>query len=160
MNEMERMMSFFLACGRMERQIQKLKSLYMKEFALRGAELPVLLALASSREGLRMDAVCDQVGSDKSQISRSLKNLMEADLVEREYACGYKGRYRLSPSGWRAVGKLAASASGIFERAHDSIDEPSWQQFYGFINRLTAYMDDEIMQMERRSMPPGREKKK
>lgn len=153
MNEMERMLQFFLVNGRMEKQILRLKSLYMKELGLRGADLPVLFCLAAHPEGCRMDALSRATGADKSQISRSVASCMRADLVVREEGRAYKNRYALTEAGRRICEKLSGEAARIFEKAHARLEEPQWKAYYSFMNQLTETIEEEVSCKEGQAVP-------
>lgn len=149
MNEMERILNFFLVTGRMERQVQKLKTLYMQDYHLHGSDLPVLFALASQHEdGCRMDELGKMIGADKSQISRSIKKLTEAGLIVKDKDSGYKGRYYLNEKGSKTSMALVKGASQIFHHAHTELTSDQWDEFYGFIDTLTQCMDEEIHDKE------------
>lgn len=148
MNEMERILQFFLVSGRMEKQILRLKSLYMKELGLKGADLPVLFCLAAHPEGLRMDAISRATGADKSQISRSVASCLRADLVVREEGRAYKNRYALTSAGRDVCEALSQEAGRIFEKAHTRLEEEQWNAYYSFMNQLTETIEEEVSRKE------------
>lgn len=149
MNDVNRILMFFLSTGRLEKQVVRLKSLYMKELGLKGADLPVLLCLVSHEDGIRMDEICRLTELDKSQVSRTLISCMNAGLICREEGRAYKRRYSLSPKGREACQILSEEAEKILEKAHENLDDECWLAFYGFMDRLSDSVDDMIAQMEK-----------
>ncbi len=148
MEQTDKLLKFFLVTGRMEKQITKIKSLYMKDLGLNGSDLPVLFALLSNAEGCRQDQLCQVTGSDKAQISRSLGRLSDASLIEKEPGSLYKSRYRLTVQGKAAAGELAKKAVHIFDQAHEVLKDEEWDGFYNFLMSLNEQVDTMIRHKE------------
>lgn len=144
METTDRILDFFLALGRLEKSITQLRSLYMKEAGLKGADLPVLFALMSKPEGCRPDQLRKMTGTDKAQISRTLKALGEHGLVRKVGSGVYKSSFILNEKGKELADRLSKDAVSIFEHAHTVLDDEQWQWFYDFCDRLSSQMDLEI----------------
>lgn len=138
MEQTEKIMKFFLVTGKMEKQIAKLKSLYMKKFGLNGSDLPILFVLMTEPEGCRQDRLSAMTGSDKAQISRSISRLMDKGMISKEDSSLYKSRYSLTEKGRKAADDLAAIASQVFDEAHSVLDDEQWEGFYDFLERLNS----------------------
>ena len=151
MEQTEKIMKFFMITGKMEKQVTKLKSLYMKEFDLNGSDLPILLALQTCNEGLRQDEFCKMAGSDKAQISRSLSRLMNHGLIEKDNSTLYKSKYTLSSVGIKTAEYLSEQSVHIFDAAHSILDNDQWDGFYSFLESLNVQIEHMINQKESES---------
>lgn len=149
MNEINRILLFFLITGRLEKQIVRLKSLYMKQLGLKGADLPVLLCLSLEKAGLRMEEICRLTALDKSQVSRSLTSCMNAGLIVSEEGRAYKKKYFLSQDGVEVCRILSQEAGEILKKSHADLDDESWMAFYGFMDILSDSLDKMITEMEK-----------
>lgn len=151
MNDVNRILLFFLYTGRLEKQVVRLKSLYMKELGLKGSDLSVLLFLATHPGGLRMEELCALTAVDKSQVSRALLGCRKAGLVCKEDGRAYKNRYFLSRQGEEICRVLSREAEGILQNTHQELDDASWQAFYQFMDQLSGSVEDMITEMEKPS---------
>lgn len=144
MDQTEKFLRFFTTINNLNRQINRFKSFYMEGRGLKGADLPLLLVLDKSEDGLRFDECCQIIRMDKALISRSLKHLKEQDLLVIEGTTTYKVRFKLSEKGKEITSYLEQEASSIFEKAHLAIDEEEWKMFYSFCSTLSDEIERQM----------------
>lgn len=144
MDQTEKFLHFFATINNLNRQINRFKSFYMEGKGLKGADLPVLLALNKAESGFRFDECCQIVRMDKALISRSLKHLKEQDLLVIEGETTYKVRFKLSKKGKQLTSYLEQEASSVFEKAHLAIDEKEWETFYTFCSTLSEEIETQM----------------
>ena len=64
-----------------EKRIERIKSLQMKEFGLKGNQVQCIYYLRKHQEGLTPSEICKLCREDKAAISRTIKYLEERGLV-------------------------------------------------------------------------------
>lgn len=146
MSHTDKILQFFNAVGALEKQMNRIRLLYMQQEGLRGSDLNVLIALYSSEEGLNPEGLIQITRTDKAQISRALRELCAGGWIEKEDTSQYRARYRLSPKGKERMEYLARECEHIFEGAHACIQMEQWEAFYQFSNQLSARLEEMIQE--------------
>lgn len=144
MNHTERIFEFLLAVNTLEKQMNRLRSVYMEEIGLNGAELLPLLLLYSHPEGLRPDEFVHLTRTDKAQISRSLKNLSRTGWIEKEAPGVYRARYKLTSKGCALMEHVAEQSAGVFKKAHSAVGDEEWNAFYDFAQALSEEIEEMV----------------
>lgn len=157
MEHTERILKFFIAVSTMEKQISRLRSMYMHEVGLNGAEMSVLIVLYSHPDGLRLDELVKATRTDKSQISRSQARLGRLGWIEKEDGVAYKARYRLSAKGCVLMEELAKKAEEVFDTMHTRMDEKQFEDFYVFAHHISNAIEELMVSKKEQDAKEERE---
>ncbi|MBQ1215815.1 MAG: MarR family transcriptional regulator [Firmicutes bacterium] len=94
----ERFQAFVTGISVCYKYIQKIKSLEMTEFGLKGAHAMFLFFLHSHPEGLTAAQLSQLCAEDKAAVSRSLASLLEEGYIVSDEK-KYRSRIRLTQRG-------------------------------------------------------------
>ena len=120
--------------------IQRIKSMEMTEFGLKGAHVMCLFFLHRNPEGLTAGQLGECCGRDKADVSRTMATLEKKGLVVKEEvgASLYRGVYRLTEEGLAAAGPVCQRASLAVELAGKDLTEESRAAFYTALESIVA----------------------
>lgn len=90
------------------RSIQKIKSMEMTEFGLKGTHVMCLFYLQQNREGLTAAQLCQLCCEDKAAVSRNLWELEQKGYIQTQTDSGkkYRARIFLTESGEAVVRQM------------------------------------------------------
>lgn len=90
------------------RSIQKIKSMEMTEFGLKGTHVMCLFYLQQNPEGLTAAQLCQLCCEDKAAVSRNLWELEQKDFIRTQTEGGrkYRARILLTESGESVVRQM------------------------------------------------------
>lgn len=116
----------------MHRDIQKIQRQEMGKFGLKGPHAQCLLAMERNPQGItatRLSQICEK---DKAAISRTVTELEERGMVERNP--GGAGRYRamllLTEKGRAAAGSVKEKVRQAVEQAGSGLEDGQREVFY------------------------------
>ena len=144
MEKTERLLKFLSVFGLLQKQISRLRSLAMERAGLKSSDLPVLIALDLKKEGLKMEEIVAKTQTDKAQISRTVRGLLEQGMIEKQGGGKYKNRYLLTEKGSRLMDKINQVIELVFEEAHGTLDDEIWSHFYHLCKSLDAQIEETL----------------
>lgn len=127
-----------IAC--IHRQIQKIERAEMARYGLKGPHVQCMLALERNPDGVTAAQLCEICDKDKAAISRTVAELVEADMVQR---CGggekrYRVQLRLTEQGSRIAHEVTSLTAKAVEQAGIGLSEEDRMVFYRVINQIAS----------------------
>lgn len=127
---MERYDKFTSLILSLYRSIQKIKSMEMKEFGLKGNQVQCLYHLNLS-EGLSLGKLCALCYEDKGAMSRTIKSLIEKGYVEQKVGdLKYKNPYILTNLGREIATKVEKLTKDMVNKGSKGIAIEERDSFY------------------------------
>ena len=123
--------------------IQKIKTMEMTEFDLKGTHVMCIFYIRHSREELTAAQLCQLCAEDKAAISRTLVTLQEKGYVETGEK-KYRAQIKLTEKGE----KLASQIDGIIEQwvgfGGDGLTEEERNSFYHALDLISSNLREQI----------------
>ena len=112
--------------------IQKIRTMAVEEFGLKGATMNCLYQLGRSEEGMTLSELSDLCGEDKAAISRSVQDMMKNDYVRFESPSGshYRAKICLTETGSRVFRALEQTVQTVVEEGGHFMTPETRQIFY------------------------------
>lgn len=112
----------------------------MSEFGLSASHVVYLIALYRNPEGLSSARLIELSEKDKSDVSRSLKVMMEEGLVEKHsaYQKGYAGTFILTDKGRNIAKEISKKVSLAVEYANRDITDEKRAIFYEVLDKFSS----------------------
>ncbi len=129
------------------RYIQKIKSMEMTEFGLKGTHVMCLFHLGHQEDehphdtgcGLTAGELCTLCGEDKAAISRSIAELEERGYVLRpDGKKAYRAKIRLTPAGKSLSERLDAIILRAVDRGGADLTEEERAVFYSALTKIES----------------------
>ena len=138
----DRFQAFVTGISVCYKYIQKIKSVEMTEFGLKGAHAMCLFFLHSHPEGLTAAQLSQLCAEDKAAVSRSLASLADKGYIESDEK-KYRSVIRLTESG-KAV---ASHIDVMIERCGDGLTEQDREIFYNSLELISNNLRDHLEEM-------------
>ncbi|MGN1002489.1 MAG: MarR family winged helix-turn-helix transcriptional regulator [Oscillospiraceae bacterium] len=116
----ERFEHFVGLIASINKSIQKIKNLEMREFGLKGPHVMSLYYLSKHPDGLTAAELCRRIDVDKAATSRALSQLLEGGYVcypERKDGRKYRAKVTLTARGAEVAGQI----DQIIDRIVDAV---------------------------------------
>lgn len=112
----------------------------MAEFGLSASHVVYLIALYRHPDGLSSARLIELSEKDKSDVSRSLKVMMEEGLVEKHssYQKGYAGTFYLTEKGRNIAHEISKKVSLAVEYANQDITDEKRAIFYEVLDKFSS----------------------
>ena len=123
--------------------IQKIKTMEMTEFGLKGTHVMCIFYIYHSEEELTAAQLCQLCAEDKAAISRTLVTLQEKGYVETGEK-KYRAHLKLTKKGE----KLAGQIDGLIEQwvlhGGDGLSEEERNSFYHALNLISSNLWEKL----------------
>lgn len=121
-----------LSVSSMYHDIQRIERTEMAKFGLKGPHAQCLLAMSRYPEGITAARLCEICEKDKAAISRTLAELEEAGMVQRQERGGnrYRASLMLTDKGREAAASVNQKAQQAVEVAGEGLDDAQREVFY------------------------------
>lgn len=123
--------------------IQKIKTMEMTEFGLKGTHVMCIFYIYHSEEELTAAQLCQLCAEDKAAISRTLVTLQEKGYVETGEK-KYRAHLKLTKKGE----KLAGQIDGLIEQwvlhGGDGLSEEERNSFYHALNLISSNLREKL----------------
>ena len=123
--------------------IQKIKTMEMTEFGLKGTHVMCIFYIYHSEEELTAAQLCQLCAEDKAAISRTLVTLQEKGYVETGEK-KYSAHLKLTKKGE----KLAGQIDGLIEQwvlhGGDGLSEEERNSFYHALNLISSNLREKL----------------
>ena len=118
--------------------IQRIKSLEMTEFGLKGTHVMCMYYLRQNPGGLTASQLCGLCAEDKAAISRSIEYLETNGFIEprAEKNKRYRTPLRLTEKGKLIGEKLTKKIDGILDLAGNGMTDEERATFYKFLRLI------------------------
>ncbi|MBQ6686073.1 MAG: winged helix-turn-helix transcriptional regulator, partial [Firmicutes bacterium] len=126
--------------------IQKIKSVEMTEFGLKGAHAMCLFFLHSHPEGLTAAQLSQLCAEDKAAVSRSLASLAEKGYIESDEK-KYRSRIRLTEQGKQVAVHIDEMIERWVESGGDGLSEENREAFYSSLELISNNLRDHLEEM-------------
>lgn len=145
----DRFRNFTLSLFEISRCWHKLASEELAKYGLKGPYAMYLVVLLHHPEGLTAANLCELCGRDKADVSRSLSDLLEKELICREGNHPYRAKVRLTDLGTQAAEHVCSRASIAVELAGKDISPEQRESFYQSLGSIT----DNLRLLSRQGLP-------
>lgn len=123
--------------------IQRIKTMEMTEFGLKGTHVMCIFYIYHSEEELTAAQLCQLCAEDKAAISRTLVTLQEKGYVETGEK-KYRAHLKLTKKGE----KLAGQIDGLIEQwvlhGGDGLSEEERNSFYHALNLISSNLREKL----------------
>ena len=143
----ERFQAFVTGISVCYKYIQKIKSLEMTEFGLKGAQAMFLFFLHSHPEGLTAAQLSQLCAEDKAAVSRSLASLLEEGYIVSDEK-KYRSRIRLTQRGEEVACRIDQMIERWVESGGDGLTEPDRDVFYSSLELIANNLRGKIGELE------------
>lgn len=139
----ERFQSFVSGITICYKYIQKIKSMEMTEFGLKGTHVMCIFYISHSKEELTAAQLCQLCAEDKAAISRTLVTLQEKGYVEAGEK-KYRAHLKLTEKGKT----LASQIDGLIEQwvgfGGDGLTEDERNVFYTALDLISSNLREKL----------------
>ena len=143
----ERVQAFVTGISVCYKYIQKIKSLEMTEFGLKGAHAMFLCFLHSHPEGLTAAQLSQLCAEDKAAVSRSLASLLEEGYIVSDEK-KYRSRIRLTQRGEEVAYRIDQMIERWVESGGDGLTEQDRDVFYSSLELIANNLRGKIGELE------------
>ena len=143
----ERFQAFVTGISVCYKYIQKIKSLEMTEFGLKGAHAMFLFFLHSHPEGLTAAQLSQLCAEDKAAVSRSLASLLEEGYIVSDEK-KYRSRIRLTQRGEEVACRIDQMIERWVESGGDGLTEQDRDVFYSSLELISNNLRGKIGELE------------
>ncbi|MBQ2868374.1 MAG: winged helix-turn-helix transcriptional regulator [Firmicutes bacterium] len=142
----DRFQAFVTGISVCYKYIQKIKSVEMTEFGLKGAHAMCLFFLHSHPEGLTAAQLSQLCAEDKAAVSRSLASLAEKGYIESDEK-KYRSRIRLTEQGKQVAVHIDEMIERWVESGGDGLSEENREAFYSSLELISNNLRDHLEEM-------------
>ena len=142
----DRFQAFVTGISVCYKYIQKIKSVEMTEFGLKGAHAMCLFFLHSHPEGLTAAQLSQLCAEDKAAVSRSLASLTEKGYIESDEK-KYRSRIRLTEQGKKVAVHIDEMIERWVESGGDGLSEENREAFYSSLELISNNLRDHLEEM-------------
>ena len=143
MYESLRFAKFTMTISRLNKLIQKLKTHGMQQFGLKGVDTLCLYQLAFCPEGITFSALADACQLDPALVSRTLKTLIQQDMICKSGPPGkYNARYSLTPKARKTMPEITRIIHNVQKRTDQNISPDDLDVFYKVLETLSHNLEN------------------
>ncbi len=138
--------TFSLSILELNRYLQKIKELEMKQFGLKASHTMCLYYLGQHPEGLTATQLTELCKEDKAAVSRCLSQLSDRQLVVCEQPAdhkrSYRSRYMLTVQGRSVVSGIQTRIKEALSYGGRGLTEERRRDFYGTLAIISENLSD------------------
>ena len=129
---------FSSAIARIYHDIQRIERVEMEKLGLKGPHVQCMLALIRSPEGLTSSQLCAACEKDKAAISRTVSELEQEGLLDRDVQGGnrYRALVRLTEQGRIAATQISERVRLAVEKAGEGLNDAQREVFYKVLAQI------------------------
>ncbi|MCF7930773.1 MAG: MarR family transcriptional regulator [Acholeplasmataceae bacterium] len=117
---------------KMMEQHQKIMDLYQ----ISKAHMPYIMMLNTNKEGMTQQELTEKSFLDKAHTSRSLKELIEKNIVEKEDINKYKNKFKLTSKGLEIAQAFKAEGSKMHQKVFETLSKNELDQLRNILTKL------------------------
>lgn len=135
---------FSSAIARIYHDIQKIERVEMEKLGLKGPHVQCMLALIRNPEGMTSSQLCAACEKDKAAISRTISELEQEGLLNRDVQDGnrYRALVKLTERGKAAAAQVSERVRLAVERAGEGLNDAQRTIFYNVLSLITANLQN------------------
>ncbi len=121
------------------RCIQKIKNCEVSELGLKGKQVQCLFFLHKLEEGVSLTELCDLCDEDKGAMSRSVKELMEKNLVyvDEKSTQKYRNPIKLTAQGQKDAAIIYHKINNMISMGGNGISDTDREVFYKALTKIS-----------------------
>ena len=140
----QRYETFTLLIMNISRCVHKIKNNEMADIGLKGRQVQCLFSLSNSDNGASLTDLCEMCGEDKGMMSRTLKELIERELV---YVDGREGRkyrnpFKLTEKGNGIANLISRKISQMLDLGSMGITENDRLRLYETLTKISCNLTE------------------
>lgn len=126
------------------RDIQKIQRTEMARYGMKGAHTQCLLVMSHHPEGITASQLSEICDKDKAAISRTVAELEQKGLVQREVKSngGYRAALKLTDLGREAACHVKQRAECAVEKAGEGLSDAQREVLYHTLDLLAANLQE------------------
>ena len=122
--------------------IQRIKTMEMTEFGLKGTHAMCLFYLHHSTQGLTAAQLCQLCDEDKAAISRTLSELEGKGYLQARAGKKYRAEITLTPEGKALAQKMDALIENWVAAGGDGLTESQRNSFYQSLELIASNLKE------------------
>ena len=139
----DRFQSFVSGITICYKYIQKIKSMEMTEFGLKGTHVMCIFYISHSEEELTAAQLCQLCAEDKAAISRTLVTLQEKGFVETGEK-KYRAHLKLTDKGRLLAAQIDSLINHWVDCGGDGLSEEERNSFYYALELISSNLREKI----------------
>ena len=124
--------------------IQRIKSMEMTEFGLKGTHVMCLYYLRQNPAGLTASQLCGLCAEDKAAISRTVSELKTRGYITTLSEKAYRAMLTLTAAGQEVARKFDRLIEGWVNTGGDGVSEEARSDFYKTLSTITENLRTRI----------------
>lgn len=108
----------------------------MDHYQISKAHMPYIMMLNNVKEGMTQHELTEKSFLDKAHTSRSLKELIEKSIIEKEDINKYKNKFKLTPKGLEIAKAFKAEGSKMHQKVFETLSEEELDQLKNILTKL------------------------
>ena len=135
---------FSSAIARIYHDIQKIERVEMERFGLKGPHVQCMLALSRNPEGMTSSQLCTVCEKDKAAISRTITELEEEGILDRDVHDGnrYRALLKLTERGKAAAAQVDERVRMAVEKAGEGLSDAQRTIFYSVLSLIASNLQN------------------
>lgn len=135
---------FSSAIAKIYHDIQKIERVEMEKIGLKGPHVQCMLALIRSPEGMTSSQLCAACEKDKAAISRTISELEQEGLLDRDVQDGnrYRALLKLTERGRIAAAQISERVLLAVEKAGEGLTDAQRAIFYSVLNVIATNLQN------------------
>lgn len=135
---------FSSAIARIYHDIQKIERVEMERFGLKGPHVQCMLALSRNPEGMTSSQLCTVCEKDKAAISRTITELEEEGMLDRDVHDGnrYRALLKLTERGKAAAAQVDERVRMAVEKAGEGLSDAQRTIFYSVLSLIASNLQN------------------
>lgn len=145
LNMFDRFEKFALTIAQINRYIQKIKTMEMTDFGLKGNHTMCLYYLGKNTDGLTSSELCTLCKEDKAAISRTIAELENSGLVKADDTEGkreYRTKLRLTKKGEGVVCILDTKIKKALDIGGKGLTDEQRETFYATMDIIAENLEN------------------
>ena len=133
---------FSAAVACIYRCVQKIERVEMAKYGLKGPHAQCLLAMRHNPEGITASQLCTICDKDKAAISRTVAELEQEGMIQRDMKDGnrYRAQLTLTEQGQTAASQVEERAKLAVEKAGDGMTDEQRAVFYEVLGMIAGHL--------------------
>ncbi len=130
---------FTMLISCISRYIQKIKNEEMLRYGLKGKQVQCIFALYNSENGLSASQLCETCMEDKGAMSRTLKELVDANFVfiDESGDKKYRNPIKLTAKGFKIAGSIVKKIEEMLNIGGVGLDDKSREYMYSSLTQIS-----------------------
>ena len=122
--------------------IQKIERVEMEHYGLKGPHAQCLLAMGRYPEGITAARLCEACDKDKAAISRTVAELEQEGMIQRDMKDGnrYRAQLILTEQGKTAAGQVEERVKLAVEKAGDGMTDEQRSILYEVLGMIAGHL--------------------